>query len=548
MLSPAEASSPPRGRLARGWRNLPAILAFALLAFQVILPWTTPRFTTQDGPSHLYTGVVLRDILLHPHGPRAAAYSVQRGIVPNWTSALLLGAAASAVGAAHAEQLLAGCCLMAGFFGFEYLCRALKPGPAWSPIANFLFQNWFLWIGFYNFYLGMALCPFVAGYYIRHRRALTIRRTALLALGMSILFFTHIMAAALVAIAMGLLAVWNLTAESQYRVLGFRKAAGRVGLLVAAMLPTVALAAFFATGSSEGVHFKPEIARAWSEFPKGAFLVGSGRAAREDLLWPAVFFAIAISVLALRRREWRGPKGGVAIVTVVLIGLYLFTPDDGFGGQEIKKRLAWAVFLIGSPLVCSAARLRPLRTPIAIYTAVFLAASLTTSMRVSHSVAGAAGEFLSSMSRIPPGATFVRVYYPIPNVAAQFGFEDVPFTPLFHTDAYVAATRRLVDLSDYQAASGLFAVVYDPIIDTGHRYNLWGLENAANKNFESLKWLRETLPIPIDYVVVVGDETSADAKATDMSRTLAALDATMRLLPRAAPRSFVRVYQRIGAR
>lgn len=524
---------------ACAWRKFPALLAFALLAFQVIVPWTTPDFTTQDGSSHLYTGVVLRDVLLHPHGLRAAAYSVQRGIVPNWTSAILLGAAASVVGAPHAEQLLAGFCLMAGFFGFEYLCRALNPGvPAWSPIANFLFQNWFLWIGFYNFYLGMALCPFVVAYYIRHRVTLTVGRTALLAVGMLVLFFTHIMAAALAAITVASIAVWNLSA---------RNAARNIGLPIAALVPIAVLAAFFAEGSAQGLRFRPEIARSWSEFPKGAFLVGPGRAAREDLLWPAVLFAIAIAALALRRREWRGPKGGLVIATLATVGLYLFAPDDGFGGQEVKKRLAWAVFLLGAPLACSVARLRPLRTPIAVYVAALLVPSLVTSARVSRSVAEAVGAYLSSMERIPPGATFVRVYYPLPSVAAQFGFQDVPFTPLFHTDAYIAATRGLTDLSDYQAASGLFAVAYDPAIDTAHRYALWGLENAANKNFENLKWLRETLPIPIDYVVVVGDETSADAKATDMSKTLAELDATMRQLPR-DPDSFVRVYRRIGAR
>ncbi|MDQ6706168.1 MAG: hypothetical protein M3Z85_09385, partial [Acidobacteriota bacterium] len=420
------------------------------------------------------------------------------------------------------------------------LCRALNPGvPAWSPMANFLFQNWFLWIGFYNFYLGMALCPFVGAYYIRHRAELTIGRAALLTFGMVVLFFTHIMAAALAAIIVGSVAVWDL---------GFRRAARNFGMLIAALVPVAALAAFFAKTSPQGVQFRPEIARAWTDFPKGAFLVGPGRAAREDLLWPAVLFAIVVAALAMRRREWRGPAGGVAAATTITAALYLFAPDDGFGGQEVKKRLAWAIFLIGAPLACSVARVRLLRTPIAIYVAALLVASLITSMRVSHSVAHAARDYLSSMALIPKGATFVRVYYPMPRVAAQFGFRDVPFTPLFHTDAYAASTRGLIDLSDYQAASGLFAVVYDPAIDTAHRYALWGLENPANKNFENLKWLRETLSIPIDYVIVVGDETSADAKATDMDKTLAALNATMRLLPPAAPRPFVRVYQRIGAR
>jgi hypothetical protein len=52
---------------------------------------------------------------------------------------------------------------------------------------------------------------------------------------------------------------------------------------------------------------------------------------------------------------------------------------------------------------------------------------------------------------LPPGATFVRLRYPTPAAKSRFGFAEVPLDPLFHVDAYVAARRGLVDLSDYQA-------------------------------------------------------------------------------------------------
>ena len=93
---------------------------------------------------------------------------------------------------------MATLCVIAGFFGIAYLRRSVDPlSSPWSPINNFLLCTWFLWIGFYNFYLGMALFPFVAGYYIRHASAMNLRRTALVTFGLVVLFFTHVMPFAL---------------------------------------------------------------------------------------------------------------------------------------------------------------------------------------------------------------------------------------------------------------------------------------------------------------------------------------------------------------
>ncbi|MDQ6665155.1 MAG: hypothetical protein M3Z23_12260, partial [Acidobacteriota bacterium] len=72
------------------WRLLPAILSFALLALQAAIPWTARHFVTQDGPSHLYTATIAKDLLLHRDSPYAAVYKFQPELVPNWTTTVLL--------------------------------------------------------------------------------------------------------------------------------------------------------------------------------------------------------------------------------------------------------------------------------------------------------------------------------------------------------------------------------------------------------------------------------------------------------------------------
>src|SRR5260370_2393407 len=84
-------------------------------------------------------------------------------------------------------------CLVAGFFAFSYAIRSLAPEASpWTPLTNFLLQTWFLWLGFYNFYLAMVLSPFLIGFYIRHASKLTTRRASLMAARFIALFLPHL--------------------------------------------------------------------------------------------------------------------------------------------------------------------------------------------------------------------------------------------------------------------------------------------------------------------------------------------------------------------
>ena len=199
----------PRFLRVRMPKGIPAILAFVLLGIQAVIPWTSLNFATQDGPSHLYTAVIARDLLFNSNSPYAAVYEFQPKLVTNWSTTVLMNVAELLFGARDAEHVMATLCVVLGFFGFAYLIRSLDPGSnPWSPVLNFLLFNWFLWIGFYNFYLGMAIFPFVAGYFIRHSRAMNMRRAIIVALGLILLFFTHVLSLAIALLCIGLTALW----------------------------------------------------------------------------------------------------------------------------------------------------------------------------------------------------------------------------------------------------------------------------------------------------------------------------------------------------
>src|SRR4051794_11443401 len=277
----------------RAWMRLPTVLAFGLLALQAAIPWMAVSFVTQDGPSHLYTALVARDLLLNPNSPYAAVYQFQAKLLTNWSTTVLLNIAEVLFGAQDAEHAVATFCIVLGFFGISYLRWSLDPYRSpWSPITNFLLCSWFLWIGFYNFYLGMAIFPFLAGYYIRHARQMTVRRSVLIAAGLVLLFFTHVLSLGLALLAIAMVAGWMyliaplMAAHEQRFVDVIRSAAGPLGWVFVSMLPALVLLAIFIKGSGQSADYDASIAWAWRSFPMHAFASGQGRTPEQSLLWP----------------------------------------------------------------------------------------------------------------------------------------------------------------------------------------------------------------------------------------------------------------------
>jgi hypothetical protein len=206
------------------------------------------------------------------------------------------------------------------------------------------------------------------------------------------------------------------------------------------------------------------------------------------------------------------------------------------------------VFLLGSLVAMSIARLRPIRTAVSVYVACFLTGSLITAMLMNRAMSRAVDAYAGAAAAIPKGATFVRVRYPTPRAQTRFGFDGVPMDPLFHVDAYIAARRRAVDFSDYQAISRAFPVVYKPLLGRGYQYGLMSLEGPGTQGDALLTWLRNNIPWRIDYIIVLGEEDAPEAAKTDLAKVLADLNSSMRLVSPVDRDTFVRVYQRTGPR
>lgn len=515
-------------RLARSaWRYAPAALALALLPWQVAIPWTVPHFVTQDGPSHLYGAAILKGVVLHHKtSPYARLYTVQRKVVPNWTASLLLAASESIVGPEHAEKLLIAIAMLAGFAGWCYCAGGI------SPIANAMLQVWFLLMGFHNFYLGMALLPWVLGYYRWRAGKLDWRRTALLGAAMTVLLLTHPVPAVIAMLALPLMA---------FATCGRRE----LVKIAASLAPAALLLALYAAGPRSLATAGSGAADAWREFPMHVFLTGAGTFGAQRYTWIFVLcFSIPAAVL-LKKREWRSPLGGLVGAAVFCFLLYLFLPNSGLGGSMVKIRFSWAVFVLGGILAWSASRLRHLRTPAALLVAVLVAANLQATARSARRLSDAASDYLAAVRSIPPHARFVRLYYATPDAPARFGYQGLGVDPLFHLDGLVAAERGDTDLSDYEPICKVFPVVYKKSIDPAFQQSLWAMEGPRDFMVGILKWLEQNFPVSIDYFIVVGEPSAAQSADMGMAPMLEYLNGNMCLVG-ASPSGMTRVYARRG--
>jgi hypothetical protein len=177
----------------------------------------------------------------------------------------------------------------------------------------------------------------------------------------------------------------------------------------------------------------------------------------------------------------------------------------------VKIRFSYALFLIAGIAAVNTWRLRWAQVALALCFGFFVARNLPASALAFDQIAGAADAYLSVASHIPPHATYVRFRYETPAAPDHFLYRDAGRDPLEHLDAYVGACHGAVDLSDYEAASLNFPLVFKKAVDPGQQSGLSAFEGPDEGSLPTLKWLNTGLPKPIDYIVLVGDRSTPGA-------------------------------------
>jgi len=140
------------------------VAVVAVVAAAALVPvWASPVLVTTDGPSHVYNALVA-DAVLSERAPYARYLEFDRDWTrPDRTAQFLLMSLGRVVGFETAERVVFTLAVVATLAGFLALLVRSHSGQggaplvALAPAAGWLAQTWFVWMGFYDFALSLAL-------------------------------------------------------------------------------------------------------------------------------------------------------------------------------------------------------------------------------------------------------------------------------------------------------------------------------------------------------------------------------------------------------
>ena len=187
------------------WRNLSWKHIFVALLVLHLLPiWIFAYFPSQDGASHIYNGLMLKEYGKHENYTLRDAWQLNITIFPNWLSHILLAAFLYVFPPVISEKVFLTIAIGMVPFAFFYFLNAVNKGQkgrfvyAWLgfPFA----YNYLLYMGFYNFQLSISFFFFSFGFWWKHKDDMQIRHLVWLYVLLLLTYLSHIASYGLVVL------------------------------------------------------------------------------------------------------------------------------------------------------------------------------------------------------------------------------------------------------------------------------------------------------------------------------------------------------------
>ena len=511
--------------------KLPAFLSLALLAYQIALIWVVGA-PTQDGPSHAYNALVLRELLFHRGSAFRDMYALNSYPTSNWASVVLVSISNLLGGPLHVEQAMATLLILFLYSAMYYAQKALSPQRAllW-PGLNALLNIWMLWMGLYSFYLAMALSVFCVGYYIRHLRHLRTGHYLCIGLLMLVLYFTHPMGQVLTGVALSVVCIWDgvwRSSRGPEEASGDQRSHGAQGVLrsyVPLLLSMVPGAAFLLIFLQQEKFGRPPLALSWPElgsrlffFPAEIFHTqGSDFSVRvDDALCALVLLAVFASVVLWKKADWLGTQGGLFLAAIFLLGIYLITPEYSGNAAFLKERLGWSLLVFSVVAVGASLRPRAVVSALAWFLLPFVGAQLSTSALWARTANHAREHYLPLERMIRPGSTLLRVNYPAEQFEKKHNLTTLNYDPMLHAVSGVALRKHCLNWSNYEAVTKAFPVVYRSL-SPADKDLVGGFQDNEEQKAAGLESFLARFPV--DNVIVYG-ELEEPGKSPDADEDL----------------------------
>lgn len=341
---------PINGPKRLAWEPL---LFWALVVVHLLPVFAAHWFVTLDGPCHLYSARIVKDLLLGD-AFMGGFFHLSSFPEPYWTGHAIMALGLLVFPAWVVEKVIFSLAIVGLAWAFRYFIRTIAPQRSWIALLVMPFLlHYALRLGFLNFSLSLPLY-FIALALVWRGTENGRMQTGWLAVVLALLYFTHLFTFVLgVATIMALL-TW--TSILKWRT---DRAAARtmfVGFAKAALLPVLLTVAYLATHNTlevVSVHASFGDLLKWAS--EGRAWNGLGNEGEQLLcmltavpLFLAGIAALIVRAIALRKGTVSSIDFWPLLAVAGLVG-YFILPDAMAGGTSASPRmLLFAMFFLAA--------------------------------------------------------------------------------------------------------------------------------------------------------------------------------------------------------
>lgn len=204
------------------WRNISWKHLFVVLLILHILPlWIFAYFPSQDGASHVYNALVLKEYDQHENYKMRDAWKLNITIFPNWLSHICLAALLYIFPPVISEKVFLtfaiGMIPIAFFYFIDAVHKDTKERFLFAWLGFPFAYNYLLYMGFYNFTLSISFFFFSFGFWWKHKDNMQVKHICVLYVLLLLTYLSHIASYGLIVLGISVAAgcIWGCEALAE---------------------------------------------------------------------------------------------------------------------------------------------------------------------------------------------------------------------------------------------------------------------------------------------------------------------------------------------
>ena len=434
---------------------------FLLLVLLYLLPiWSIQFFPSQDGPSHVYNALIVKEYFNTNEYPLFQKYyDLNAKPMPNWFGHAIMAMLMFIVNPLIAEKVLLSGYVLLFLLSGRYLLINVDPTKKWLALAFFPFvYNYLLNMGFYNFSYSVGFFLLAVGYWWKHHQNLRLKHAAILNLIMVCCYFSHMVSTVIALLSIAVL--WLVT----IRLNTIKKHLLQIPML----LPSCIFPLWFVVShgtTSHGSHWPSKrlfnyftALEVFYSFDNFQLYIG-----KILVFYFLVSLLVSIFTNKLRwaerfRKLHLQREDGFLLLGITCLILYITVPDGMSGGGFITHRLSLYPYLIVLPWLYGTLK-QPIKWLSTTVLVVLALVNLVYLMRWYPMLDKDMKEFRSGVEAVEPNKTIMPLIFNNHGRCDRIGM-------FLHAIGYYCAYTKGVEWDNYEATTNYFPIMYKPALNS----------------------------------------------------------------------------------